>query len=113
MGFRQRQRVIDILVNIVLPRTPTEDQVQDNLTDGQVSHVLIFVINEIIHDTAVLEPTVLNKLVDALCNIPKKEKISRDLITEKENAIIRLLSAEKLINISDTALLNFAQRANL
>lgn len=114
MGLRQRQRLVDILLTIVLPNTPLTLHSPEYLTDKQRSLVFIFVVNEITHEAVVnLESGILNKVVEALSNIPENSEISKDHQNEKENAVLKLLQSRKLVNISDKTLINLSQRANL
>ncbi|XP_043667984.1 vacuolar protein sorting-associated protein 8 homolog isoform X2 [Vespula pensylvanica] len=111
MGLRQRQRLIDILLSIVLPSTPLTPMNSDYITDEQRSLVLIFIVNEAAGDTINLEPNMLIRIVEVLCDC-SSVITSRDLKSEKENAVLGLLNSKKLRNISDTTLLNLAQKAN-
>lgn len=112
MGLRQRQRLIDILLSIVLPSTPLTPMNSDYITDEQRTLVLIFIVNEAAGDTINLEPNMLIRIVEVLCDC-SSVITSRDLKSEKENAVLGLLKSKKLRNISDTTLLNLAQKANL
>ncbi|XP_047351827.1 vacuolar protein sorting-associated protein 8 homolog isoform X2 [Vespa velutina] len=111
MGLRQRQRLIDILLSIVLPSTPLTPMNSDYITDEQRTLVLIFIVNEAAGDTINLEPNMLIRIVEVLCDC-SSVVTSRDLKSEKENAVLGLLNSKKLRNISDTTLLNLAQKAN-
>ncbi|KOC64483.1 Vacuolar protein sorting-associated protein 8 like protein [Habropoda laboriosa] len=112
MGLRQRQRLIDILLNIVMPSTPLSPRNPDYITDEQRNLVLIFIANEVAENTVNLEPSMLNKIIEILCTDSSMGS-SKELKTDKENAILGLLRSKKLRNISDSALLNLAERANL
>ncbi|CAK9833216.1 Vacuolar protein sorting-associated protein 8 homolog [Anthophora retusa] len=111
MGFRQRQRLIDILLNIVMPSTPLSPRNSDYIADEQRNLVLIFIANEVSENTVNLEPSMLNKIIEILCTDSSMGS-SKELKTDKENAILGLLRSKKLRNISDSTLLNLAERAN-
>ncbi|XP_048511434.1 vacuolar protein sorting-associated protein 8 homolog isoform X2 [Athalia rosae] len=113
MGLRQRQRLIDILLNIVMPTTPVSPDNADYLTDEQRAVVLNFIANEVAESTVTLDSSFLNRLVEMLSssNISGTNTL-RDHKTEKENAILQLLHSKKLTNMSDNNLLNLAHRAN-
>ncbi|XP_076619382.1 vacuolar protein sorting 8 isoform X2 [Colletes latitarsis] len=111
MGLRQRQRLIDILLNIVMPNTPLSSKNIDYITDDQRNLVLIFITNEVAENTVNLEPSMLNKMIEILCTDSSMGS-SKELKTDKENAILGLLRSKKLRNISDNTLLNLAERAN-
>nr|XP_033321301.1 vacuolar protein sorting-associated protein 8 homolog [Megalopta genalis] len=110
MGLRQRQRLIDVLLNIVMPSTPLSPRNPDCITDDQRSLVLIFVANEVAENTVSLESNMLNKMIEILCTDSNMGS-SKELKTDKENAILGLLRSKKLRNISDNTLLNLAERA--
>lgn len=112
MGLRQRQRLIDILLNIIMPSTPLSPRNPDYITDEQRNLVLIFIANEVAENTVTLEPSMLNKMIEILCS-DSSMGTSKELKTDKENAILGLLRSKKLRNISDNTLLNLAERANL
>ncbi|XP_012276200.1 vacuolar protein sorting-associated protein 8 homolog [Orussus abietinus] len=103
MGMRQRQRLVDILLTIVMPAMPPSPTNSENLTIEQRSAVLIFVAGEVAESTVSLEAAVLNRVIDVLCN---------DYKSERENAVLLLLHSKKLHSVSDNTLLNLAQRAN-
>ncbi|XP_012165975.1 vacuolar protein sorting-associated protein 8 homolog [Bombus terrestris] len=111
MGLRQRQRLIDILLNIVMPSTPLSPRNPDYITDEQRNLVLIFIANEVAENTVNLEPSMLNKMIEILCTDSSMGS-SNELKTDKESAILGLLRSKKLRNISDNTLLNLAERAN-
>ncbi|XP_066595487.1 vacuolar protein sorting-associated protein 8 homolog isoform X2 [Prorops nasuta] len=111
MGLRQRQRIIDILLNIVIPGTPLSPNNPDYLGNEHKVLVLVFIANEVADNSVSLEPTTLNKLVDILssdCSIGTP----KDIKHVREKAILALLQAKKLTSMSDNTLLNYAQRAN-
>lgn len=110
MGLRQRQRLIDILLNIVMPSTPLSPKSIDYITTEQQFMVLIFVANEVSEKTATLEFNILNKIIDILCT---DVALTKNFKTERENAVLSLLQSKKLCNISDNTLLNLANRAGL
>ncbi|XP_054013291.1 vacuolar protein sorting-associated protein 8 homolog [Hylaeus anthracinus] len=110
MGLRQRQRLIDILLSIVMPNTPLSPKNTDYITDEQRNLVLIFVANEVAENTVNLEPSMINKMIDILCTDSNMGS-TKELKTDKENAILGLLRSKKLRNISDNTLLNLAERA--
>ncbi|XP_033214134.1 vacuolar protein sorting-associated protein 8 homolog [Belonocnema kinseyi] len=111
MGLRQRQRIVDILLAIVLPDTPLNPSNPDFLTDEQRVIVLVFIVNEVAENMVSLDGTVLNRIVDILSSSSKDISL-RDHRQEKENAILQLIHSRKLANISDNTLLKLAQRAN-
>ena len=111
MGLRQRQRLIDILLSIVMPRTPLSPRNTDYITDEQRNLVLIFIANEVAENTVNLEPSMLNNMIEILCT-DSSTGSSKELKTDKENALLELLRSKKLRNISDNTLLNLAERAN-
>lgn len=112
MGLRQRQRIVDILLTIVMPTTPLSSNNPDYLMDGQRIIVLIFIVNEVAENMVSLEGPVLNRIVEILSS--SSEQISlRDHRQEKESAILQLIHSRKLTNMSDNTLLNLSQRANL
>lgn len=112
MGLRQRQRIVDILLTIVMPSTPLSSNNPDYLVYGQRVIVLIFIINEVAENMVSLEGNVLNRIVEILA-AGSEQTCLRDFIEEKENAILQLIHSRKLTNMSDTTLLNLSQRANL
>lgn len=112
MGLRHRQRLIDILLNIVIPTTPLTPKNVDYITLEQQFMVLIFVANEVSESTVILESNTLKKMIDILC-IDSHVELSKDFKIERENAVLGLLHSKKLCNISDNVLLNLANRANL
>ncbi|XP_057331528.1 vacuolar protein sorting-associated protein 8 homolog [Microplitis mediator] len=114
MGYRQRQRLIDILLSIVIPSTPLTPDNPDYLDDNKKALVLVFIANQIASTTVTLESNVLNQLVELLCteNINKTIKITRDEKLERENAVLQLIYNNKLNGITDNTLLNLAQRVN-
>ncbi|XP_046485765.1 vacuolar protein sorting-associated protein 8 homolog [Neodiprion pinetum] len=113
MGLRQRQRLIDILLNIVLPTTPLSPDNYDYLTDEQRAVVLNFISNEVAESSVTLEAGALNRMVEMLSTgTNNSEDMSRDIEVEKENAILQLLHSKKLTDISDNCLLNLAHNAN-
>ncbi|KAG7189422.1 hypothetical protein KM043_017126 [Ampulex compressa] len=111
MGLRQRQRLIDILLNIVMPSTPLSPRNPDYIADEQRTAVLIFVANEVAESTVSLESSMLNKIIEILSSDTQRGT-SKELKTDRENAILGLLHSKKLRNISDNTLLNLAERAN-
>ncbi|XP_031846274.1 vacuolar protein sorting 8 [Nomia melanderi] len=111
MGLRQRQRLIDVLLSIVMPSTPLSPRNPDCITDEQRNLVLIFIANEVAENLINLEPSMLNKMIEILCTDSSMGS-SKELKTDKENAILGLLRSKKLRNISDNTLLNLAERAN-
>ncbi|XP_050447191.1 vacuolar protein sorting-associated protein 8 homolog isoform X1 [Cataglyphis hispanica] len=111
MGLRHRQRLIDILLNIVIPTTPLTPKNVDYITMEQQFMVLIFVANEVSESTVILESSTLKKMIDILC-IDSHVELSKDFKIERENAVLGLLHSKKLCNISDNVLLNLANRAN-
>ncbi|XP_024940795.1 vacuolar protein sorting-associated protein 8 homolog isoform X2 [Cephus cinctus] len=111
MGLRQRQRLVDILLTIVMPSTPLSPRNPDYLTDEQRALVLIFIANEVAESTVTLEASILNRVIEIL-STECSESSSRDHKTEKENTVLRLLHSKKLNSISDNTLLNLAQQAN-
>ena len=124
MGLRQRQRLVDILMGIVVPTTPLSPENRDYLANDQRATVLVFVANEVAEGNVTLDSGVLNRLVEVLTNEGETfanttidqgtiAKSTRDRKTERENAILQLLYAKKLVGITDNTLLNLAQRANL
>lgn len=111
MGLRQRQRIVDILLTIVMPSTPLSANNPDYLMDEQKVIVLIFIVNEVAENMVSLEGSVLNRIVEILAS--GSEQISlRDHRYEKENAILQLIHSRKLTNMSDNTLLHLSQRAN-
>lgn len=114
MGLRQRQRLIDILLSIVMLNTPLTPKNIDYITTEQQFMVLMFVANEVSENTVILESSTLKKMIDILCIDSHVEfRTSKDFKTERENAILGLLHSKKLCNISDHTLLNLANRASL
>ncbi|KAL6441909.1 hypothetical protein ACFW04_002354 [Cataglyphis niger] len=111
MGLRHRQRLIDILLNIVILTTPLTPKNVDYITIEQQFMVLIFVANEVSESTVILESSTLKKMIDILC-IDSHVELSKDFKIERENAVLGLLHSKKLCNISDNVLLNLANRAN-
>ncbi|XP_051156587.1 vacuolar protein sorting-associated protein 8 homolog [Leptopilina boulardi] len=111
MGLRQRQRIVDILLTIVMPSTPLSSNNPDYLVYGQRVIVFIFIINEVAENMVSLEGNVLNRIVEILA-AGSEQTCLRDFIEEKENAILQLIDSRKLTNMSDTTLLNLSQRAN-
>ncbi|EFN62096.1 Vacuolar protein sorting-associated protein 8-like protein [Camponotus floridanus] len=111
MGLRQRQRLIDILLSIVMSNTPLTPKNIDYITTEQQFMVLMFVANEVSENTIILESSTLKKMIDILC-IDSHVELSKDFKTERENAILGLLHSKKLCNISDHTLLNLANRAS-
>ena len=112
MGLRQRQRIVDILLAIVIPGTPLNPCNPDYMTNEQRVIVLVFIVNEVAENMVSLDGTILNRIVDILSS--SSDEISlRDHRQEKENAILQLIHSRKLTNISDNTLLKLAQRANL
>ncbi|KAK0095425.1 hypothetical protein PV326_008414 [Microctonus aethiopoides] len=111
MGLRQRQRLIDILLNIVMPSTPLSSESPDYLESNQKAAVLIFIANEVSDGKVSLDNSVLNRLVEILCSDNANLTI-RDQRLERESAVLQLLNSKKLTGITDNALLNLAQRAN-
>lgn len=112
MGLRHRQRLIDILLSIVMPSTPLSPKSSDYIILEQQFMVLMFVANEVSESTVTLESNMLNKMIDILC-VDSRVEMLKDFKTERENAILGLLSSKKLCNISDNNLLNLANRASL
>ncbi|XP_043274533.1 vacuolar protein sorting-associated protein 8 homolog isoform X2 [Venturia canescens] len=117
MGLRQRQRLVDILLGIVVPTTPLSPDNPDYLTDDQKATVLVFVANEVAEGNVSLEPSVLNRLVEVLTSDSANfttgtSNVTRDRKIERENALLKLLHFKKLAGITDNTLLNLAQRAN-
>lgn len=112
MGLRQRQRLINILLDIVVPTTPLNPRNPEYLSNEQRAVVLILVLNEVAAGTVNLEVTTVNKIVELLCS-DSSDSISKDHKAERENSILELLQAKKLFGISDNSLLNLAQRAKL
>ncbi|XP_011346387.1 vacuolar protein sorting-associated protein 8 homolog isoform X2 [Ooceraea biroi] len=110
MGLRHRQRLIDILLNIVMPNTPVSPKSMDYITIEQQFMVLMFVANELSESTITLEPSVLSRMIDLLC-IDSHIELLKDYKTERESAVLALLHSKKLCNISDNTLLNLANRA--
>lgn len=114
MGLRQRQRLIDILLSIVIPATPSNPDNCDYLTNDQRAVVLNFITNEVAASTVTLESGLLNRIVEMLSSGESGDaNASKDLKIEKENAILQLLHSKKLTNMSDNSLLNLAHRADL
>nr|XP_034192046.1 vacuolar protein sorting-associated protein 8 homolog [Osmia lignaria] len=111
MGLRQRQRLIDILLNIVMPSTPLSPRNPDYINDEHRNLVLIFIANEVAENTVNLEPSMLNKMIEILCTDSSMGS-SKELNDDKEDAILGLLRSKKIRNISDNTLLNLAERAN-
>ncbi|XP_034937425.1 vacuolar protein sorting-associated protein 8 homolog [Chelonus insularis] len=111
MGFRQRQRIVDILLTIVMTSTPVSPESPDYLEINQKAAVLVFTANEVAGGTVSLETSALNKLVEILC-FESIATITRDQRLERENAILQLLNAKKLSGITDNTLLNLTQRVN-
>lgn len=112
MGLRQRQRLIDILLDIVVPTTPLNPRNPEYLSNEQRAVVLILVLNEVAAGLVNLEVTTVNRIVELLCS-DSADCISKDHKAERENAILELLRAKKLFGLSDNSLLNLAQRAKL
>ena len=112
MGLRQRQRIVDILLSIVMPSTPLSSNNPDYLTNEQRAVVLIFIVNEVAENMVSLESSVLNRVVEIL-TITSEEISLRDHREEKEFAILQLVHSRKLNSMSDSTLLHLAQRANL
>jgi len=113
MGLRHRQRLIDILLNIVMPNTPLSPKNIDYITMEQQFMVLMFVANELSESTITLEPSMLNRMIDVLCTDYAHIELLKDFKTERESAVLALLHSKKLCNISDNTLLNLANRAGL
>ncbi|CAD6242413.1 GSCOCG00009489001-RA-CDS [Cotesia congregata] len=112
MGYRQRQRLIDILLTIVVPSTPPSPQSQDYLDENKKSPVLVFIANQVANTNVTLEPGVLKQLVELLCTESLSSKIVRDQKLERENAVLQLIYTHKLNGITDNVLLTLAQRVN-
>lgn len=110
MGLRQRQRLVDILLSIVMPATPVSPESPDYLTSNQKATVLVFVANEMAEGTVALESNTLNRLIEVLCS-ETGDIITRDQKLERENALLELLNTKKLNGITDNTLLNLSQRA--
>lgn len=106
MGLRQRQRLVDILISIVMPTTPIT-AADDALREDQRNLVLIFVANEVAENTVSLEPTVLNKMVEALCQPGNEEARA-----EREAAVLGLVTGRKLRSMADAVLLRLAEAAS-
>ncbi|XP_063986290.1 vacuolar protein sorting-associated protein 8 homolog [Diachasmimorpha longicaudata] len=110
MGLRQRQRLVDILLSIVMPTTPVSPDSPDYLTSNQRATVLVFVANEMTEGTVTLESGTLNRLIEILCADPG-DIVTRDQKLERENALLDLLSTKKLNGITDNTILYLSQRA--
>ena len=108
MGLRQRQRVVDILFNMVTASTPLGPENSDYLTNEQRIFVLIFIVDEIVECTVNLEPKSLYRIVEILCVETGNEHKSK-----RENALLKLLHGNKLNSITETTLLNLTRKANL
>jgi hypothetical protein len=108
MGLRQRQRVVDILFNIVTTSTPQGPESSDYLTIEQKIFVLIFIVDEIVECTVTLEPNSLFKIVEILCLETNGEHKAK-----RENAISKLVHGNKLNSIPETTLLSLTRKANL
>lgn len=111
MGLRQRQRIIDIMLNIVMPTTPLTPDSHDYINNIKKSMVLVFIGNEVSMGFITLEPLTLNRLVEFICtdnylNITNDEKL------ERENTIIELINSKKLNSITDNTLLKLSHKAN-
>ncbi|XP_016842298.1 vacuolar protein sorting-associated protein 8 homolog [Nasonia vitripennis] len=107
MGLRQRQRVVDILFNIVTASTPMGPENSDYLTNEQKIFVLVFIVDEVIECTVNLESNSLHRIVEILCvEINSEHKVKR------ENAILKLLHGNKLNNVTESTLLNLTRKAN-
>lgn len=120
MGLRQRQRLVDILLGIVIPTTPLSPENPDYLANDQKATVLVFVANEVAEGNVNLESSVLNRLVEVLTSddgnygkFTTTTTTTRDRRIERESALLQLLHTKKLTGITDNTLLNLAQRANL
>ncbi|XP_014213894.1 vacuolar protein sorting-associated protein 8 homolog isoform X2 [Copidosoma floridanum] len=107
MGLRQRQRVVDILFNIVTANTPLGSENLDCLTDEQKIFVLAFIVDEVVECTVNLESSSLHKVIEMLCI-----ETSDNHKTRRESAILKLLHNNKLGGIPETKLLDLMRRAN-
>lgn len=109
MGLRQRQRVVDILFNIVTASTPLGPDSPDYLTIEQKVFVLIFIVDEVVECTVNLEASGLQRIAEILC----LETSGGEHKVKREGAIMKLLDANKLGGITESTLLSLTRKANL
>lgn len=108
MGLRQRQRVVDILYNMVTASTPQDPENSEYLSNGQKIFVFAFIADEVIECTVSLESNSLLRIVQMLCVETSGEPKPR-----RENIILKLIHSNKLGSIPEPTLLNLMRKANL
>ena len=108
MGLRQRQRVIDILMTIVAASSPLGPENSDYLNNQQRVFVFAFIIEEVIEGNVCLESSAIQRIVEILCTETNGEHK-----VQCENAVLKLIQANKLGSISEETLIKLARKANL
>ncbi|XP_058794135.1 vacuolar protein sorting-associated protein 8 homolog isoform X2 [Phymastichus coffea] len=106
IGLRQRQRVVDILFNMVTASTPQDPENSEYLSNEQKIFVLGFIADEVIECTVNLEPNSLFRIIEMLCIETIGEAKPR-----RENIILKLIHGNKLSSIAETTLLNLTRKA--
>ncbi|XP_050311616.1 vacuolar protein sorting-associated protein 8 homolog isoform X2 [Anthonomus grandis grandis] len=101
MGLLQRQRLISILMQIVVP---------PEFTDSQIINLACFVSRLVLNDSVTIDTAMLNHVVDCLTTLTDVNLSGRDH-REKEQAWLDLLQADKLRHFDTGQLLEMALRA--
>ncbi|XP_066148153.1 vacuolar protein sorting-associated protein 8 homolog isoform X1 [Euwallacea fornicatus] len=98
MGLLQRQRLVQILMQIVSP---------PEFSDSQVLSLACFISRLIVNDSLSIDESLLNSVIQSLTNLKVNSLSIRDH-SEKEQAWLDMLQARKLRHFDPKKLLNMS-----